>query len=85
MCLKVVETCPCVIYNWVITVNPPPKKKPKNYMLSLRFVDGWYCQSITKKKIFLNIYEQRLIDCFQQECDALLFLHHPQNGLNSAI
>lgn len=54
-------------------------------MLSLRFVDGWYCQSITKKKIFLNIYEQRLIDCFQQECDALLFLHHPQNGLNSAI
>lgn len=48
-------------------------------------MDGWYCQSITNKKIFLNIYEQRLIDCFQQECDALLFLHHPQNGLNSAI
>lgn len=63
------EKYPCVIYNWLLNVK-------KNVLFSLGFGEVWYCQNVTNKKLFLDIFKQRLQDCFQQDCNAFFFQHH---------
>lgn len=61
-----IEVRHCTKYNWLLGV--------KNLLLSLGFGEVWYCHNITNKKLFLNIFKQRITDCFQQECDDFFFI-----------
>lgn len=56
------EKYPCVKYNWLLNV--------KHLLFSLGFGEVWYSQNVTNKRLFLDIFKQRLQDCFQQDCNA---------------
>lgn len=68
------EKYPCVIYNWLLNVK-------KNVLFSLGFGEVWYCQNVTNKKLFLDIFKQRLQDCFQQDCNAFFFSTSSKSAL----
>lgn len=43
---------PCVKYNWLLNV--------KHLLFSLGFGEVWYSQNVTNKRLFLDIFKQRL-------------------------
>ena len=49
------EKYPCVKYNWLLNV--------KHLLFSLGFGEVWYSQNVTNKRLFLDIFKQRLQDC----------------------
>lgn len=56
------EKYPCVKYNWLLNV--------KHLLFSLGFGEVCYSQNVTNKRLFLDIFKQRLQDCFQQDCNT---------------